>query len=356
VTRQSLTKDDAAAADGSAAPAGGTAPGENFGGVLAIIGVITSQLALITALLYYFGWVRTSSFLSYFGIDPRMAGYGTADYVLRSIRVAFPPFICAAVITLMLFGVHRLIVGATLDRGAVPGFTAPSTAADSVTSLTASHPGQPAGRRIIHRASTLACQRPSPRGMRWCLNAVHATGAALVVVVFIGVLLPGQIGVPLGLVLPLLLIAAVSVLGYVAYLRSTYPATLTLPGSRPAAPIPRAYTLTLIALGLVAALWAVGLYGDQIGVGVATDFADYLPDQPSVMIYSTERIAVAGPGVVAAEITQPGTKYHYQYSGLRLLLHAPDKYLVLPVGWRHGRDQVFVLRDDDTIRVDITTR
>jgi len=60
--------------------------------------------------------------------------------------------------------------------------------------------------------------------------------------------------------------------------------------------------------------------------------------------------------VVVTEITQPGTKYHYQYSGLRLLLHSSDKYLLLPVGWQYEQDRLFLLHEDDTIRVDITTR
>ncbi|MDQ3765510.1 MAG: hypothetical protein M3460_29955 [Actinomycetota bacterium] len=43
-------------------------------------------------------------------------------------------------------------------------------------------------------------------------------------------------------------------------------------------------------------------------------------------------------------------------TGLRLLLHSPDKYLLLPKDWRHGQDSVFLLHNDDTIRVDITAQ
>lgn len=103
------------AAGDSAPPTSGTARGGDFGSVLAIVGVIASQAVLITAVLYYFGWVRTNGFLSYFGVDPNMAGFSTADYVLRSISVAFAPLISAAFIALVLCGMHRLLVAPTLE-------------------------------------------------------------------------------------------------------------------------------------------------------------------------------------------------------------------------------------------------
>ncbi|MGH3824720.1 MAG: hypothetical protein ACRDRA_18085 [Pseudonocardiaceae bacterium] len=310
--RRPLEDGDTSAADGPAAPGGEAGLGGDAGGAWTVIGVITSQMVLITALLYYLGWVRTHSFLGYFGVDPSMAGYGTADYVLRSITVAFPPFIHGAFTALALLGLHRL---------------------------------------VVHRW----CRER--RTLQWLVRTVHAAGLALGTVVLTGVLLPNQIGAPLGVLLPLLLIAAVSLLGYVTHLRSRYPNSLPSNGSRQAVCSSRTYTsLTLLALGLVAAVWALSLYGDQVGTGAATDMADHLSEQRDITIYSMERIAIAGPGVVSAEITQPGTKYHYQYTGLRLLLHSPEGYLLLPAGWRHGEDRIFLLRDDDTIRVDITAR
>lgn len=294
---------------------GGAAPSS----VLAIIGFITSQVVGITALLYYFGWTRTDSFLTYFGVDSSLAGYGTADYVLRSIAVTFQPFIIAALTALVLYGLHRLIVTPTLENS--------------------------------ESEST-----PAARGVRWFVGALNAAGVALVLVVFTGVLLPEQIGVPLGFLLPLLLVVAVSLLGYTAQVRSRYPASFAPTGSRHAVPASRAYRLILLALGLIAVIWVVSLYGEHVGTDRATEIVDYLSDEPSVTVYSTERIAIAGPGVVDADISQAGSKYHYQYSGLRLLLHSPDKYLLLPAGWRHGQDPVFVLHDDNTIRVDITAR
>jgi hypothetical protein len=100
----------------------------------------------------------------------------------------------------------------------------------------------------------------------------------------------------------------------------------------------------------------LSLYADRLGTRLAADTAADLPVQPGVVVYSTERIALSGPGVTVDEIVQPGVKYRFQYTGLRLLGRAPDKFLLLPSRWQRGRDRVLLLRDDNSIRIDIEAR
>lgn len=121
-------------------------------------------------------------------------------------------------------------------------------------------------------------------------------------------------------------------------------------------PHSRAQTLVLCALGLLGMMWAVSLYADQVGTDIASRFARELPDRSPVKIYSTERISIAGTGVKVDEIRQPGNKYHYQYSGIRLFTRSTDDHVLLPMNWRRGIDRVFILRDDDSIRVDVGAR
>lgn len=345
------------AAGDSAPPTSGTARGGDFGSVLAIVGVIASQAVLITAVLYYFGWVRTNGFLSYFGVDPNMAGFSTADYVLRSISVAFAPLISAAFIALVLCGMHRLLVAPTLE-GTESGFIPSSTpTAQALAGPVTSGRARPALVRALRRTQALARWRPGLFGVRRLLVAINIVGVALAVVVLTGLLLPAQIGAPLGISLPLILIIGVTLLGYVTHLRSKYRASFTQARSRYVASRPsRAYNLILFTLGLVGALWAVGIHGENVGRNFAVNMVDHLYDEPSVTIYSIDPLAIAGHGVRVNEISQFDAKYHYQYSRLRLLLHSPEKYLLLPEDWRRGHGRVFLVRDDDTIRVDITTR
>lgn len=77
VTRDVLT--------GNAVHSVGVAPstpkqrtGADSNNALTIIGTITSQVVLITALFYYFGWVYTRSYFNYFGIHASLAWSGTA--------------------------------------------------------------------------------------------------------------------------------------------------------------------------------------------------------------------------------------------------------------------------------------
>jgi hypothetical protein len=328
--------------------------------VLTLIGTITSQVVLITGLLYYFGWVRIHSFLDYFGVDPSLVGYSTADYVLRSINVAFPPFIRAAFAFLVLFGFHRLMMVPLLMRAMRSAPPPSKTATSEVSGPAILRAARPSRSRavglVVHSVRALGRWRPGSSGIRWFIGVLQAIGISLAAAVLTGVLFPEQIGVPLGLFLPLLLIVSVALLGYVAHVRSRYPEALAATPPPPSVPPSRAYILTLLALGLAAGLWAVSLYGDHVGTRLATDMVTQLPARSGVVIYSTERIALNGPGVVVVEITQPGAKYHYQYTGLRLLARSPDRFLLLPLRWQHGRDRVLLLRDDDSIRVDIAAR
>lgn len=289
-------------------------PAADLPSVLSTAGTLASQTVLITGLLYYFGWIRAQATLGYFGLDTSLVGYSTTDYLLRSVNSAFTPFIRVLCIALILLSLHRFVVRRALDA------PAPSR---------------------------------TRRMGRWIVTMTQLLTATLVTLVIMRILFPGQIGWPSGLTLPLLLITAVGLLSYVAHLRSTHPEAL---GATPVSHH-RVQALVLLAIGLLGALSAVSLYAGQVGRQVATNIVADLPDRrPAVVVYSTERIALEGTGVQVAEITQPGSRYRYQYSGIRLFVRSADKYLLLPVGWQRGRDRVFIIRDDDLIRIDITAR
>ncbi len=286
-------------------------PKADLSSALAIAGTITSQTVLITGLLYYFGWVRAQATARYFGLDTTLVGYSTTGYLLRSVNVTFMPFMRVALVALVLLGLHRLLVLRAL--------------------------GMPAGSR-------------ARRMGRWIVTVTRGVAVALAAVGIIRMLFPDQLGWPSGLALPLLIIVSVALLGYVAHLRSTHLEGL----ATPPASHPQVQALVLLAIGLLGALWAVSLYADQGGRQAAANIVAELPDRrPAVVIYSAERIALNGTGVEVAEIAQPDSRYRYQYSGIRFLARSTDKYLLLPVGWRRGHDRVFVVPDDDSIRIDI---
>ena len=303
---------------------------------LTIIGTIASQAVLITALLYYFGWVYTHSFFEYFGVEPSLIGYSTADYVLRSINVTFQPFVYLIFATLLLFGFHRFVIAPALMK----------VTPDAPSQLCAT----------ANEASGPTVRRLGLFSVRRAVSAFQAVAVIFIMITLAGILFPGRIGAPLGLVLPLLLMLSVGLLGYASHVYSKYPSAFTPKEQIWSISHSRTYILTLLAFGLISGLWTVGLYGDHVGTRAAIDFATQLPARPSVVIYSVEKIALNGPGIDIEEIKDPGTKYHYQYTGLRFLVHSSDKFLLLPSGWKQDRDRIFFLRDEDSIRIDIAAR
>lgn len=320
--------------------------------VLAIIGAVTSQAVLLTAALYYFGWVYTHSFFGYFGVDTNLLGYGTTDYVLRSITVAFNPFIYLVFVTLALFGFHHIIVAPALMRARFH----PSPRLSTATRTSGIYRSARAGfGQAMGLVISCARRRVGPSGIRWIIGTVRIGAVLLVLAVVAGEIFPKQYGIPLGLFLPLFLMLGAGLLGYVSHVRSAYPDLFAATTPSWSAPLSRAYTIVLLMTGLLAALWAVSIYADQVGTRLAITTAVELPSKPGVVIYSVDRIAVSGPGITSSPIAQPGEKYHFQYTGLRFLGRVPDKFLLAPARWQHGRDRVFLIRDDDSVRIDIQT-
>lgn len=292
--------------------------GSATAGTLATVLVFASQTVLITTLLYYFGWARTQAHFGYFGVDTNLLGFTTADYVLRSINSAFPPLVAFAVVAILLLGFHRRVM---VDAVAAPVKTS-------------------AGKALTVFVST-----------------AHFLGIAFAVVVLVGLSFPGEIGRPLGFALPLMLVASVGLLGYSGYLRSLRLATpgRRQEGSRTSSHA-RAQAVLLVAVGLLGVTWWLALYAVQVGERSAMDSAATLANEPDITVYSSDRIALAGPEIVVDEIQQVGNKYRYRYTGLRLLAQAGGKYVLLPVGWQKGRDSVFLIPYNDAIRLDMISR
>lgn len=352
--------DRALLSDGAAAPSALQRVLADPSNIFTIIGAITSQVALITALFYYFGWARTYSLFGYFGVDATLVGYSTPDYVLRSIDVAFPWFICATFAALALFGLHRLVMIPALMRADAQPCPPLNITTNDLSGQARRYTVWQGMSQLMgsaaHWARVLGHWRPAVSCVRRFIRFLQAFAIALGVVVLTGILFR-EFGALLGIRLPLLLIASVILFGYVSYIRSKYSDVLAATADSPRLyQSSRTYTLILIALGFVAGIWAISLYGARLGTSHATNIAANLAARSGVVIYSTERIALQGPGIEVSEIAQSGTKYHYHYTGLRLLVRTPDKILLLPSRWQKGRDRVFILRDDDSIRVDIVAR
>ncbi|AFU01292.1 hypothetical protein [Nocardia brasiliensis] len=279
-------------------------------------GTFVSEGAVIVAVLYYFGMVHTRAWYGYFGIDVGMLGLSLPDYLVGSITSSFWPVTLILLIVLALYGLRGVPLSAA--------------------------------RRT---------RRPSAVLRRWA-TATGVLGFFLAASFTIMVIVRDRLSASWGFYMPLMLVAAVSLIAYTLALRETYPLVFRARRSRqrqsPSTPtLPILAMLTLAFLGF---FWAVGSYAQQRAVRDARIAAESgFPTRPVVLLLSVDRLAIEGGGSMVVPITVPGEKYRYAYSGLLLLARTPDRYFLVPHQWKRAeRTRIFVVPHHDSIRIDLT--
>jgi hypothetical protein len=284
-----------------------------------IVGAILGQGALLTALLLYFGWARTRATFAYFGVDLSLLDLSTTDYVLRSVNSAYHPLLLLGLAVFAGVLVHQQL-------------------------------GRPGGRwQARARRAQLGV-----RGAGWGL-----VGVGVLALLWsgwsrwVGSWLPDSSALGFAW-LPSTLAAGFALLAYGAGVEVTQRAGKADRGN------PQ-LLFVLVALFVMALFWAVSLFAVHDGRARAVAIERDLRSSPEVLLLARELLAIRGPGVVLADLKlpdrrQPYGRYRKSYSGLRLLTHNKDKYFLLPVGWKHGRDRVYEVPDDGAIRVELIAR
>jgi hypothetical protein len=272
---------------------------------LEAVGLLVAPTTALTALLYYFGWVRTAAAFGYFGVDQSTLQLSTSDYLLRSADIAFRPF---AALLLVLASWTGLYVALRADR--------------------------PPDRLRLLRL----LRRRVRAGLPWCAA------------VLIGLPVLDLFVVPVPFLSPL---AAAVLLGAGALL-----AELTLRpnmGGRPARRIPAGIDsllrLVLAATVFLALFWSTAIYATRSGHALAAGIAARPASRPGVVLYCRLRPEVTGPGVTLTLLSGEDLAYGYRYDGLVLLAHPGSTWLLLPVDWTPD-DAVIRLSDDQVCRLD----
>ena len=129
---------------------------------------------------------------------------------------------------------------------------------------------------------------------------------------------------------PLAVTVSIVFLAYAAHLFARYE-----PQFDSSSAAPQARSLAPVAWSLIAVLmflslfWSVSHYAGVRGVDLAVDAERRIAFQPSVTIYSAQRLDLHDP---VEETFVPGTDtaYHYEYSGLKLLFRSQNNYFLRP--------------------------
>jgi hypothetical protein len=286
-----------------------------------IAGLIAANTSLLVAVLVYMGWAYDNAYYGHFHLSPLDLGAGISEYLLRSLNLFSQDLVFAALIIIIV-------------------------AAARTWSVDAASLAQPA-RRGLDAATSLLCRIPVLRrlttGMPGRLPLPKKTHP------------PHQIAIAAGGVIT----AAALLLAWIASsapvstywvlaLLSAGPLLLTWPNrGKPHGLFPYAMAIVVAA---VCALWATSLYAQGTGTRNAQNLVRHLTSRTAVALYSTQRLALSGPGVTVAQLP-PGAAYHFEYQGLRLLTMRSGVYYLLPVGWGPGEDLTYAISDSGQIRV-----
>ena len=252
---------------------------------------IVAPVTLLSALLFYFGYVSARSQYEYFGIDVDTIGLSTQDYVMRSPQPLLVP----------LLGITLLAVAGLL----------------------------------LHNAL-----HPTPTALR------RAARIAVLILILgaIGLLAYPVIGgIPYyALIVPAVIGLSAAALAYLTYLRRKADPTVG----------PQRVLIALLAIATITcAFWATATTAQYSGRGLAKSEARHLNRFPVVILDTKERLALRSPGIEETTL-RPGTgqTFNYRYRGLRLLVVGQNRLFLVPQTWTASNTTV-VLPLDDSIRV-----
>jgi uncharacterized membrane protein YidH (DUF202 family) len=269
--------------------------------LLDVIASIGPPIAVISAVLAFFGWSQAAALAKYLGLNVALFSFTDQDYVRFSVGNLFGPLVC-------LFGVGICVMA--LDRWL---------------------------RRRIETGAGPTVRRVSGAV---AVVGVLVAGAALLVVA----LQPGRTV----LYAPYVAAAGVLLAAWAMSLR-----WLAHPGKPEVLSVGHRVGQGALLLGLVTLLllWGAGDHADAVGRRAAMDIEENLDALPRVKLYSPRPLAIGAPAVTEAKLGSDASPV-YRYDGLRLLEVSGGHLFFLPNGWTVRNGTVVVLPDNDTVRVE----
>lgn len=274
------------------------------------IASVVAPASLVTGLLYYFGWTRTSIEAHLLGLDDSVLGYSTQDYLLNSLSSMYVPLTVGLVGVIALLASHAGLVVWT---------------------------GDGAGRRDAL--------------LRRILAGVGAVAAVALVVGIVG----SRVGDPPRLVswgAPVAVTVGLALGGYALYARRRFLAPApAAPPSPELAAVRLAASSLFVVLLLLSAFWSVSHYAGVKGVDLAVLVERDLPDRPDVTLYSGRRLYLQPP-VREVELGHDEGSYRFSYSGLKLLFRSGHNYFLRPSD-PSASDVNIVIPDSGDVRLEL---
>jgi hypothetical protein len=269
--------------------------------LLSIIAAIGPPIAVISAVLAYFGWAQAAAQAKYMGLNVALFDFTDQDYVRFSVGNLFTPLVC-----LFVVGIGVLALDRWLRRRVATG-------------------GGPTVRRVAGVVAAVG---------------LLVAGVALLVVA----LQPGRTV----LYAPYVVAAGVLLAAWTMRLHG-----LAHPGKPDVLSTGHRVGQGALLLGLVTLLllWGARDHADAVGRRGAMDIEQNLEALPRVHVYSSTPLAISPPAVAETKLGTDAAPV-YRYDGLRLMAVSGGHLFFLPDRWTVRSGTVVVLPDNDSVRVE----
>jgi len=269
---------------------------------LKIVASVLANVTLLTALLFYFGFLYTQRFFDYFGVHYTILGQSLNEILARGVDGMFLPLAETAAAVLVVSCVIRYLKARLRPR----------------TWLSLLRKGMP-------------------------VAAVLGLGLVGLAIVVIGNpasfrFYPGLPG--LGLAVGVLLV-------FFAWRQFISDRA----GATGFAAAEWGITFLLVTIGL---FWSVSNYSAGVGIQSALEVEARLPDLPNTILYSAKSLNLTAEGVHRVVCADGEAAYRYRYDGLKFLLQSGGQYVFVPAGWRAGSGTAFVIPRTDALRLEFT--
>jgi hypothetical protein len=298
-----------AAASATAPPASAGVPASpGLPALSRLLGSVVAPTTLLTALLYYFGYMHAWFYFGYFGLNSTVLGFGSVDYLMQSVDALFIPVTGAAIAGLLALWGNALLVPrlrARRNRRVKAGIA----------------------RGIAAAGAALAVA---------CVILTFATSRET------GTFVPLA---PLGFGMGVLVTAYAVHLHRVLMGRGHREDT----ASGWAQATEWAVVFALVGISLFAAATD---YASAVGQTRAGIYVTQLSSQPAVVLYSKDSLSITQPGVTQTRCGDPKAAYQFRYDGLTLMLESGGKYVLIPHDWTSRDGVAIVLAESETTRLE----
>ncbi|MFF4289557.1 hypothetical protein ACFY0R_30285 [Streptomyces sp. NPDC001633] len=279
-----------------------------------LLGIVVAQASFLVAIMYFLGAVYMTAYYSYFRLDAFSLGLGFAEMAMQSLNVVTAPTAIVSVL-IILIARHLATVPAPnpqsdTDEGGQERLI--RTLESALRAIARAH------LYIVGSGLALLLLWPWLGAFRWTAPLVLGAGVLL-----------GQ---------------------------STWAQSRTADGdaAAPSAAAPSrtwSRAVPVFMAGLLV-MWGLSLAVSALGEQEARQTAANLVRHPAVVLLSTDRLGLAGPGLQVEDL---GAKVHYRYryTGLRRLIERNGRYYLLPLGWTYRTGPTYVIQDGGDLRVEL---